>query len=83
MACNCATNEQLNEIYKKFGTKIRVSKSDSLAFRVKAFMTNTFALTTLITTAPILVFYITFNYARGNNKISLADFFGLRKETIV
>lgn len=81
MACNCATNEQLSELYRKFGTRIRPSKKDTLAFKIEAFFTNTAVLTTLITMMPLILFYISFNYSKGKNQISLAEFFGLRKTT--
>ena len=80
MACNCATNEQLNVLYKRFGTKIKISGKESLFFRVKNFFVNTFAQTTLFTIMPLLMVYISLNYAQGKNQISITDFFGLRKQ---
>lgn len=79
MACNCATNEQLNEIYRKFGTRIKASKKDTLAFKVKNFFINTFVFTTLITIVPLMIFYISLTYSQGKNQISLTEFFGLRE----
>lgn len=83
MACNCVTNEQLNEIYRQFGTRIKTTGNEKLLFRVKNFFVNTFALTTLITTTPLVLLYVSKNYARGNNQISLNEFFGLRGKTNV
>lgn len=80
MACNCATSEQLNEIYKKFGTRVKPTGNEKLSFRVKNFFVNSFALTTLVTSAPLVLLQISYSYSRGKNQISLTDFFGLSRD---
>ena len=81
MACNCTTSQQIEEIYKRFGTRIKTSRKESLLFRVKNFFINTFAQMTLLTIIPLLLVYISLNYAQGKTQISLADFFRFKEAT--
>ena len=38
MACNCATQEQLNELYKKYGREVDPDVKTTLGFRVRKFI---------------------------------------------
>ena len=83
MACNCATSQQIEEIYRKFGNRIKPTGKESFLFKMNNFFVNILASTTFVVIIPLVVFYVSANYAQGKNQISLAEFFGLRKTTNV
>ena len=78
MACNCATQEQLNELYKKYGRKVEPDARTTWGFRIKKFVNDFFLNITMV----IIVTYI-FCYVMGKGlftkekKISLKKFFRL------
>lgn len=81
MACNCATQEQLNELYRKYGQKVEPGAKETWNFRVKKFFTNILLYTVMCFIAPMLFCYV---IGKGlfskEKKISLRKFFHLKKD---
>jgi hypothetical protein len=80
MACNCATNDQLEKLYKEFGQKRQLAKGDGFLFRIKNFFTTTGVVICLILLLPYILFYTFRHGVFGDHKISLAHFFGFRNK---
>ena len=40
MACNCATKEQIDALYKKYGERRKVNKGDTFNVKAKKILTN-------------------------------------------
>ncbi len=40
MACNCATNEQIAALYRKYGHKVDVPKDATIKFKIRNFFTK-------------------------------------------
>ena len=78
MACNCATQEQLNELYKRYGREVDPDVKTTLGFRVRKFINNIFLYLLLIVVVPIIFCYV---LGKGlftkDKQISLKKFFRL------
>lgn len=82
MACNCATNEQLNKLYEQFGQKQTVSKNTTFSLKIKNIFTKIGVSICLIFVFPYVLFYIFKHGILGDGKISLAHFFGFREKIV-
>lgn len=80
MGCNCATTEQINELYRKFGEKQNSKKG----FSLKLFIRKTL---TYICVALIIPFIILFVIGKGmfskDRRISVQKFFNLKPHSIL
>lgn len=78
MACNCATQEQLNELYKKYGRKVEPDARTTWGFRIKKFVNDFFLIITMVIIVPFIFCYV---MGKGlftkEKKISLKKFFRL------
>lgn len=80
MACNCATQEQLNELYRKYGRKVEPGAKATWDFRIKKFINNIFLVAVLIFIVPFLFcFVLGKGFFSKEKKISLKKFFRLGK----
>lgn len=82
MACNCATNEQLEKLYKEFGHEVDVPKDAELKFRLKNAITKVGVSIAIVFLLPYLFFYVIKEGIFGDGKVSLAEFFGFRKKIV-
>lgn len=79
MACNCATKEQIDELYKKFGEKKNVTKKEGFKFKVKKILTNIGIVLCCIVLTPLIVIYVLYKaFGDDNHKISVTKFFNLK-----
>lgn len=82
MGCNCATNEQLERLYKEFGHKVDVPKDAELKFKLKNILTKVGVGISVVALIPYLFYYVIKEGVYGDGHISLADFFGFRKKIV-
>ena len=82
MACNCATNEQLNKLYEQFGQKRELTGNESFLFKVKNTLTKIGVGFCVILLIPYILFYIIRHGVFGDGRISVAHFFGLREKIV-
>ena len=78
MACNCATSEQINELYRRYGEK----KKEKAPFgqRVKKVVMYVGVVLALIPIVPCLFLYVLYKrLCDDDHSISLTKFFGLKK----
>ena len=78
MACNCATDEMLQELYKRYGEKQKASKPKAFKHKVKYYLTNFGVAVCMIPMSVYVLFYILYKTFVKKEKISLAEFFKLR-----
>ena len=82
MACNCMTQQQLNELYKQFGYKTETPKNATIAFKVKNFFIKLGLTLTMVLVYPMLFLYLFYRAKFGNKRISLKEFFDLKEDNI-
>lgn len=79
MSCNCVANEQLKELYKKFGEKRDTTEAEEIKFSVKRFLEKIAVAISTILLFPIIFCYVLFKgIFSKNRKISLSKFFNLK-----
>lgn len=82
MACNCATTEQINKLYEKYGNKEDVKK---LPFKgkVRHYLWKAGVLFLMIFIIPILALYVFYKGAFDDDKkISIRKLFRLKPITV-
>ena len=82
MACNCATQEQINELYKRYG---RGRKKSNLTFKEKAKNVVVYAgvVIAMIPVVPCLFLYVLYKAVCDDDKrISLTKFFRLDRKKV-
>ena len=81
MACNCATTEQLNALYKKYGEKKDESLSSGQKFRMFFYMIGVGICLIFIT--PIIVCYALYKaFGTEDRTISVKKFFRLKNRKL-
>lgn len=79
MSCNCTTNEQLKELYKRFGEKAEENKGKGIKYKIKRLFEKTGIFICLLVITPILFLYVLFTALFSKEKkISLRKFFRLK-----
>ena len=75
MACNCATTQQIEELYKKYGEKRETQKKFSFKNAFMKFGVGA----CLIVLTPLIVLYVLYK-VRGsdNHKIDVRKFFNMK-----
>ena len=77
MACNCATSEQLNELYRRYGEK--KSERRSLGIRMRYFAQKVGVGFCMVFIFPAIVFYVIHKmWCTDNNRINIKEFFKLK-----
>ena len=75
MGCNCATTEQINELYRQFGEKQAKRKKRSF----KAVLKNIAVVLCVIPLVPIIALYVYYKaVCDDDNRISVVKFFNLK-----
>lgn len=82
MACNCASKEQIEELFKIYGQKKDTPKGDITWFRIKKTLMEFGVKVCLVLLAPIVFMYIVYKFFSKNNKISIATLFNLKNRNI-
>lgn len=81
MACNCATSEQINELYRKYGERRTKGKKIGFRQRVKNIAMYTGVVIALVPIVPILFLYVLYKgLFDDDHRISLTKFFRLDKK---
>lgn len=76
MACNCATTEQINALYKKYGEK----KSEGLSSgqKIRTFFQKAGVGICLVFITPFIVLYVFYKaFGTDDRRISVKRFFNL------
>lgn len=81
MACNCATQEQIEQIISRYGPKAPKDKKAPLKQKIKAYSKYAAVVVCMAFIVPVLVIYVGYKaFFAKNNKISLRKFFNLPKK---
>jgi len=81
MACNCATTEQLNELYRKYGEKRAEKKSFSDS--AKNILYKIGIVLCLIPATPLLFIYVFYKaWGTDNHRINVMKFLRIKRKEI-
>lgn len=81
MACNCATKEQIDALYKKYGERQKVNKTDSFKVKAKKIAVTIGVGICLIPIFPALLLYVIYKgFFDDDKRISMAKLFRLNKD---
>jgi hypothetical protein len=81
MACNCATSEQIDELYRRYGNGRKDAKKIGARQRIKNTVMYTGVVIALIPIVPCLFLYVVYKgFFDDDHKISLTKFFRLDKK---
>ena len=80
MGCNCATTEQINELYRKFGEKQKNRKG----FSLKLFLKKSLTYLCVALATPFIVLFVIGKAAFSKDKrISVQKFFNLKPHSML
>lgn len=80
MACNCATKEQIDELYRKFGEKKETSKKETFKFKLKKTISTIGIIICCILITPFIFLYVFYKaFGDDDHRISVTKFFNLKK----
>lgn len=82
MACNCATEEYINNLYKEMGAKKPTTSNLTIEEKVVFYITKFLSAVVMSIALPMLFIYIAYISVFEDGKISVAKFFGLSPITI-
>ena len=75
MACNCATTEQINELYRQFGEKQEKLKK----FSLKSLFKKIAVVLCVMPLLPFILLYVYYKaFCSDDNRISIVKFFNLK-----
>lgn len=81
MACNCATKEQIDALYKKYGERQKVNKTDSFKVKAKKIAVAIGVGICMIPIFPALLLYVIYKgFFDDDKRISMAKLFRLNKD---
>lgn len=78
MACNCATEEYINNLYKEMGTKKPTTSNLTVEEKVVFYISKFLSMVVMSIAMPMLFIYIAYVTAFKDGKISVTKFFGLK-----
>ena len=78
MACNCATEEYINNLYKEMGAKKPTTSNLTVEEKVVFYISKFLSMVVMSIAMPMLFIYITYVTAFKDGKISVTKFFGLK-----
>ena len=78
MGCACFTSKQIGDIYAKFADKMD-DKVRKLPWyrKVVLKLSDAFLFVVLLNSIPLMFLYVTNELSKGNDMLSLSDFFKL------
>lgn len=78
MGCACFTSKQIGEIYAKYSDKMD-EKERKLSFFKKMLLklSDAGVFVVLVNSIPLMFLYVSLELLKGNNMMSLSDFFNL------
>ncbi len=78
MACNCASNEQIKELYRRYGEKKSAPRTTKQ--KIKYVLQYTGVAIAMVFVVPFLILYVLYKgLMDDNHQISLTKFFRLDK----
>lgn len=78
MACNCASNEQIKELYRRYGEKKSAPRTTKQ--KIKYALQYTGVAIAMVFVVPFLILYVLYKgLMDDNHQISLTKFFRLDK----
>lgn len=80
MGCNCATQEQLKELYDKYGAEKNKKVGGKIGFRRKVQKVAVFL--TMIVVTPFLLIYVFTRAFDDDKRIDIQKFFRLKNNVI-
>lgn len=78
MACNCATEEYINNLYKEMGAKKPTTSNLTVEEKVVFYISKFLSMVVMSIAMPMLFMYIAYVTAFKDGKISVTKFFGLK-----
>lgn len=83
MACNCASSEQIKELYARYGDKRNV-KNLSLSGKLKYYTQYAGVAIVMVILFPVLFLYVLYKGAfDDDHKISFRKFFNIKNNVII
>lgn len=83
MSCNCATKEQIDALYKKYGERRRIKKTDTFKVKAKKVFTTIGVMICMIPIFPALVLFVIYKaFFDDDKRISMTKFFRLDKQKV-
>ena len=83
MACNCASSEQIKELYARYGDKREVKKLP-FSGKVKYYAQYTGVAIAMVVLFPLIVLYVVYKGAFDDDrKISFRKFFNIKDSVVV
>ena len=80
MACNCATKEQIDALYKKYGERRKVNNGDTFKVKAKEVLTSVGVELWMIPTFIVLFRFVSYKgFFDDDKQISMTKFFRLDK----
>lgn len=74
MACNCATKEELNKLYKAYGEKSKLPEKPKFADYIRYYCGNGLAYLLMVLCFPLLILYVfALLFWREDYKIHVSD----------
>ena len=84
MACNCATKEQIDALYRKYGEKKVTAKNATLKAKLKNAAVKVGVVICLIPILPALFLYVTYKaFFDDDKRINMTKFFRLDNNKMV
>ena len=78
MACNCATEEYINNLYKEMRAKKPTTSNLTVEEKVIFYIDKFLSMVVMSIAMPMLFIYIAYVSAFEDGKISVTKFFGLK-----
>lgn len=82
MACNCATEEYINNLYKEMRAKKPTTSNLTVEEKVIFYIDKFLSMVVMSISMPMLFIYIAYVSAFKDGKISVTKFFGLKPISI-
>jgi len=83
MACNCASKEQIDELYRKFGEKKEVTRNETLKFKIKKILTSVGVIVCCAVLTPLIFLYVFYKaFGDDDHRISVTKFFNMGKKQL-
>ena len=82
MACNCATAEQIEKLYKKYGEK-KTDTGKPLSYKIQGFFRKIGVFVCMIFITPAIFVYVLYKmFGDDNHEISVKKFFNLQRKIV-
>ncbi len=81
MACNCATDEQIKELYRRYGERSKLSPDAKFKDKLKKALVSVCVFICMVPIVPFLFLYVVYKALYSDDrKIDVVKFFRLNKK---